>query len=115
MRRNNRSAADDQGAIEGLVGDVGNVHHHAQAVHLVHHIFAEVAQTVFGVRNLGIIDITRRIGPTVGVAPGERHVAHAEPVIVAQQAQAVFDGMAALDPHQRRQLMLAMGGPNVFR
>ena len=36
----------------------------------------------------------------------ERHVAHAQVVEIAQQAQAVFDGVAAFDPNQRGDLML---------
>jgi len=92
------SAADDERAIERLVGNVRDIHHHAQAIHLVNNILAEVAEPVFGVGNCGVVDIAGRIGPTVGVRPGKGHVTHAEAVVIAQQAKAVLNGVAAFDP-----------------
>jgi len=44
-----RGAADVEGAVEGAVGDVGDVDHHAQAVHLVDHVLAEFGKAVLGV------------------------------------------------------------------
>ena len=46
------------------------------------------------------------IAELVGVRPGQRHVAHAQAVVVAQHADIAFYGMAALDAHQRCQFML---------
>ncbi len=43
----------------------------------------------------------------------ERHVADAERVVVAQQAQAVLDGVPALDAHQRGDLALLVNALDV--
>ena len=48
------------------------------------------------------------IRPVVGVGVRQRHVADAQGVIVAQQAQAVLDRVAALNAHQRRDLAAAV-------
>ena len=100
MRREDRRLADLQRVPKGLVGDVRDVHHHAQAVHLADHLLAEIRQPVV-VLDLGVVDVARGIRPIVGVGVRERHVAHAQIVVIAQQPEAVFDGVAAFDPHQR--------------
>ena len=53
------------------------------------------------------------IGPFVGVRPGERHVAHAQAVVVAQQVDIVLDRVPALDPHQRGEFVLLVGALDV--
>ena len=45
----------------------------------------------------------------VGVRPGQRHVADAEGVVLAQQGERVFDGVAAFDSHERGDLVFAVG------
>ena len=91
-----------------------DVHHHAQAVHLVDHVFAELGEALFGVRDGCVVDVAGAVGPAVGVGPGERHVAHAEGVVLAQQRDGIFDGVAALDPHQRGKLVFAVGLLDAF-
>ncbi len=44
----------------------------------------------------------------VRVRPGQRHVAHAQRVVLPQQRQRVLDRVPALDAHQRGQLVLAV-------
>ena len=67
MGRNHRSTTDDQRAVKRLVGNVRDIHHHAQAIHLVNDILAEITEAVFGVGNGRIVDIAGRVGPAVGV------------------------------------------------
>ena len=43
----------------------------------------------------------------------ERHVAHAEAVVVAQQADVVLDGVPAFDAHQRRQFVFLVGALDI--
>ncbi len=45
----------------------------------------------------------------VAIGVGEGHIANAECVEIAQQAQAVFDGMAALNADERRDFVLPLG------
>ena len=54
---------------EGFVGDVGDVDHHAQAVHLVHDLFAERGEAVV-VMDSCVVEVARGVGPVVGVGPG---------------------------------------------
>ena len=51
---------------ERLVRHVRDIHHHAQAVHLEHHLLAEVGQPVV-MLHLGIVDVAGRVRPFVGV------------------------------------------------
>ena len=46
VRCEDRRRAHFQRIPEGLVGDVRDVHHHAQPVHLAHHVLAEIRQPV---------------------------------------------------------------------
>jgi hypothetical protein len=48
---------------------MGDVHHHAQAVHLQHYLLAEVSETVV-VLDFGVIDVAGRVSPLVGIRPG---------------------------------------------
>ena len=74
---------------------VGEVHQHAEAVHLAHHLAAEVGEAVVP----GAVE--RGIGPVEGHVVGEGHVARAEIVVGAQRAERVLDGVAALHAEQR--------------
>src|SRR6266568_9480373 len=96
MRSDYRCASDDKSAEEGAVGDVGDVDHHAQSIHLVDNVFAEFAQALFGVGYGSVVDVAGTVGPTVGVGPGEGHVADAEGVVLAQKSDGIFNRVAAL-------------------
>ncbi len=93
---------------EGLVGDVGDVDHHAEAVHLGDDLFAEGGEAVV-VGDGGIVDVAGGVGPVVGVGPGEGHVADAEAVVVAEEGEGVLDGVAAFDAHEDGEFSLAVG------
>ena len=82
---------------------MGDVDHHAQAVHLKNNLLAEIGESVV-VLNLGIVEIAGGIGPFVGIRPGEGHVAHTKAVEIAQEMNIVLDGMSALDAQQGRKL-----------
>ena len=97
---------------ECSVGDVRYIDHHAEAIHLVHDIFAELAQAFFRVWDVRVIDITGAVGPAVGVGPCECHVSHAEGVVLPQQPQRIFNGVAALDAHEYGQFVFAVGARN---
>ncbi len=100
MRRDERSLAHRQGVVESLVADVGNIHHHAKAVHFANDIFAKIGQPLVHRR------IGRGVRPFIVAAVRQRHIAHAEPRIRAQHAQIIGDHVPALDAHQRRDLAL---------
>ena len=112
VRRDDGSFGGGDCVPERLVGDVRDVDHHAQAVHLEHNLLAEIGEAVV-VLDLGVVDVAGGVGPFVGVRPGERHVAHAEPVVIAQQVHVVLDRVAAFDAHERGEFVLAMGALDV--
>ena len=85
-----------EGVPEGLVGDVGDVDHHAEAVHLADDVVAEGGEAVV-VGDGGVVEVAGGVGPVVGVGPGEGHVADAEAVVEAEEAEGVLDGVAAFD------------------
>ena len=97
---------------EGLVGGVGDVDHHAEAVHFADDVFAEGGEAVV-VGDFGVVDVALGVGPVVGVEVGEGHVADAEGVILAEEAEGVFDGVAALDAHEGGDLALGAGAEDV--
>ena len=97
---------------EGLVGDVRDIDHHAEAVHLLNDLFAEGCESVV-VGDGGVVDVAGGVGPVVGVGPGEGHVADAETVVVAQEAEVVLDGVAALDAHQDGELSALVCGEDL--
>src|SRR5208282_534932 len=92
--------------------DVRDIHQHAQAVHLPHHLHAEIGEAIV-VLDVGIVDVAGGIGPVGGLVVGQRHVADTQAVVIAQQAEAVVDGVSALDAHQHRQLVLLVGAHDV--
>ncbi len=112
MRGDDRRFRGGNRVPESLVGDVRDVHHHAQPIHLQHDLLAEIGEPVV-MLNFGIVNVARGISPFIGVRPRERHVAHAQPVVVAQQVHVVFNRVPALDSHQRSQFVLAMGPLNI--
>ena len=89
-----------------------NIHHHAHAVHFEHHLLAEIGEPVV-VRDFGIVDVAGRVGPLVGIRPAQGHVANAQPVVVAEQMNVIFDRVAAFDSHQCCQLLLFVCALNV--
>ena len=99
MRGDHRSFADRQHVVKSFVGDVGNVDHHAQLVHLGHHLLAERSQAI--VRGL----VTRGVGPFGVHSVGQGHVADAQREELIESGQAVVDHVAALDAHQHRDLL----------
>ena len=100
---------------ERVVGDVRDIDHHAEPVHLQHNLLAERREPIGIVRYTRLTLIARRVRPVERVRPGQRHVADPEPVVVAQQPERIVDGVAALDAHQRRQLMVAVGNLDIGR
>ncbi len=89
-----------------------NVDHHAQPVHLQNNLLAEIREAVV-VLNLGVVDVAGGVGPFIGVRPRERHVAHAQAVVIAQQVHVVLDRVSAFDAHERGQFVLAVGALDV--
>jgi hypothetical protein len=63
VRGDDGGAGDDEGAVEGAVGDVGDVDHHAEAVHLVDDVFAELGEALFGVGDGLVVDVAGAVGP----------------------------------------------------
>ena len=90
------SAGEADYVPEGFVGGVGDVDHHAEAVHLFNDLFAEGGEAVVA-ENGWVVDVAGGVGPVVGVGPGEGHVACAEAVIVPEASERVLDGVAAFD------------------
>ena len=76
--------------------DMGEIHQHAQPVHLPHHLAAEFGETVVAG------GVQRRVGPVEGHVVGEGHVAGAEIVVGPERAERVLDGVAAFHAQQRR-------------
>ena len=112
VRGDDGGGGDFEGVVEGLVGGVGDVDHHAEAVHLADDILAEGGEAVV-VGTLGSVDVALGVGPAVGVEVGEGHVADAEGVVVAQEAKGVLDGVAAFDAHEGGDLVFAVGAHDV--
>ena len=99
MRGDDGGACGFDDVPEGFVGDVGDVDHHAEAIHLLHDLFAEGRESVVVVDSF-VFEVAGGVGPVVGVGPGEGHVTDAEAVVVAEEAEGVFDGVAAFDAHE---------------
>ena len=88
---------------------------HPQPIHLVHHILAEIAEAILRVLHLRVVHVARRIRPAIRIRPRQRHIPHAQPVVVAQQPQRALDRVPALNPHQRRQLVFPMSPLDILR
>ena len=102
MGEDHRGLADLQRGAHGLIGDMREVHHHAQAIHLAHNFFAERGQAVM----LGLV--AGGIGPIGVLGVRQRHVTRAERVGHAQHGQRVVDRVAAFHADERGDLPLAM-------
>ena len=87
--------------------DVREVDQHPQAVHLAHHLRAEAGEAAV----LGLVG--RGVGPVAVRRVGERHVARAGGVELAQDGERVLDGVAALHADQRGHLAGAMDAHDV--
>ena len=107
-KRQDWGAADAERAIKRGVGNVGDIDHHAETVHLVDNVFAEFGEAFFGVRDGSVVDVAGAVGPVSGVGPGERHVANTESVVLAEKGEGVLDGVAAFNSHERGELVVAM-------
>ena len=114
MRGDDRGAGNYEGAKEGAVGDVGDVDHHAETVHLVDHVFAELGEAFFRVGDGCVVDVAGAVGPAIGVGPGEGHVADAEGVVLAEEGERILNGMAAFNPHEGGEFVVAMGLLDAF-
>lgn len=79
------------------------VHHHAHAIHLGDHRFAERAQTVV----LGRLRVGG-IGNVIVSGVRQRQVAAAQVVILSDQGQVVANDVAVLDADHRDQLASAV-------
>ena len=109
MRRDDGRPGRGQRVVERLVGDVGNVHHHAQTVHPFHHCAPEIRQAV------PLRLVTRRVRPLGVLGVRQRHVADAQAIENIERAQVVLDDVAAFDSHQDRDLLLAVDARDVVR
>ncbi len=99
---------------EGLVADVGDVDHHAEAVHFGDDLFAECGEAVV-VGDGEVVEIAGGVGPVVAVGPGEGHITRAEAVVFVELFQGVLDGMAALDADEDGEFLCGVGGEDVLR
>src|ERR1700682_5121108 len=89
MRGDDGLSGDGEHIEKGFVGDVRDVHHHSNSVHLAIHFFAEFGEAVVG----GLIG--GRIGPVVVAEVGERHGANAHALVHAEHVQVVGDLVSA--------------------
>jgi hypothetical protein len=90
--------------VEGLVGDVRDVHHDAESIHFEDDLLAEIGETV--VRGY----VGGRVGPLGIFHVGEGHVADAKSGVGAEDGEVVIDHVAALYAHERGDLVLLLGG-----
>ena len=93
--------------VEGLVGDVGDIHQHAKTVHLEDDLLAAIGQAVV-MLDLWIVDVAGRVGPFVRIRPAQGHVANAEAIEITQQVNVIFDGVSTLNAKQRGELVLTV-------
>ncbi len=112
MRGDHRGFRGGDGVPEGLVGDVRNVDHHAEAVHLEHDLLTEIGKAVV-VLHFRVVDVARGIGPLVGVRPRKCHVTHAEAIVITQHVHIVLDRVPTFNAHERGELVLAVSALDV--
>ena len=89
---------------KGFVADVGDVDHHAEAIHFGDDLLAEGAEAVVG----GLVG--GGVGPFAVAAVGERHVADAVGGKFSQDAEVAVDHVAAFDGEQDGDFLLRAGG-----
>src|SRR6266436_9461796 len=94
VRSNQWHPADFQGVVKSLVGNVGDVHQHALAVHFADHLLAEMGKSV--VRRL----VGGRVRPLVIVKMRERHIAHSERAVDAYHSNVIANHVATLYAHE---------------
>ena len=84
------------------------IYEHAEAIHLADDLLAELRKPA----------VARFIGcgvrPVVGVEVGQRHVADAEPVVVAERTERILDGVPSLDAEERGDAALAVRALDVI-
>ena len=96
MREDDRRPAGGDRILHRVGRDVAEINQHADPVHLVDDGDSERAEAAV----LGIVG--RAVRPFGGLVVGQRHVARAEVVILAQGRERAADLAAALDPQHRR-------------
>ncbi len=109
MGENHGGLGNLEGRPHRFIGDVRQVHQHAQAVHLAHNLLAEGRQAVMHRLVRG------GIGPVVVLHVGQRHVARAQGVSAAQNGQRISNGMAAFHADKRGNFPLTMNADDVVR
>jgi len=110
VRDEDGSAGDGEDVVEGAVGDVGEIDHHSEAVHLCDDFAAEGGEAGWGFG----AEIAGGFSPVVGVGPGEGHVADTEGVVEAEESEGVLDGVAALDAEEDGEFVGGAGGEDFF-
>src|SRR5436190_18730363 len=114
MRGDHRRAGGRDYVVESLVRDVRDVHHHSYSVHFFDNVASEIRQTVVMLDVL-IVYVAFSIRPVIGVRVSERHITDAQLVKHSQRMKAVFDRVAAFDPHKGRDLSALYYASNVGR
>ena len=89
-----RGRRDRQGIPHGVGRDVGQIHQHAEPVHLPDDLTTELAQAT----EPGLVG--GRVGPVGVLVVGEGQIADPEPVQRSQGAEGVVDAVPALGPEQ---------------
>ena len=111
VRGNHRGLRNRDYVPERLIGDMRDVDHHAQSVHLANHPLAKGREPVVPGRQVAARP--RRVGPGGVERVGERHVPHSQAVEAPQCGEIVLDDVAALDTHHTGELALGHGGPDL--
>ena len=110
MGGHHRVGADVDGRRDGLVGSVGDVDHHAEAIHFANHLAAAIVQAVpfrRGAAGVGIV-----AGPVVR---GKLDRAHAEAVHLADHGRVAIQIEAAFDIEHGGDLAAAVNALDVRR
>src|SRR5688500_13706659 len=109
VRCHQRGLGNIQHVEHYFFGNMRNVDHHPQPVHLADNLFSKFRQAV-------ILDLA-----AVGVAPvvrnvmGQRHITDAQAIEVSQCIKRVLDRVAALYTHQEADLILLLRSPDLVR
>jgi hypothetical protein len=109
MRRDDWRFAGGENVVEGFVADMGDVDHHAEAVHFGDDLLAERAEAVVE----GFVG--RGVGPLAIAAVRERHVADTLVRKSAEDGEVAVDHVAALDTEEDGDFVLSAGGSDLFR
>ena len=98
MGKDDRRAAGLDRILHRCRRDVAEVDQHAEPVHLADHLDAERAEAVI------FWIVGRAVGPFGGLVVGQRHVARAQIVVLAQRGERAADLPAAFDADHRGDL-----------